>query len=541
MASRSHILAIDVGTTALKVALVTLTGEVVAHETDGYPLHVLPGGGFEQDPDDWWAAIDRAVKRLLARREVLPETVVAIGATHQWSGTVAVDREGRPLRRAILWLDTRGAPYARAVTGGPVRVLGYGLDKVWHWVRRTGGIPTHSGKDSLAHILWLKHEEPETYRAAHKFLEPKDYLNFRLTGRFAASYDSIALHWVTDNRDPHRIRYDDTLLRLASLDRARLPDLYPSATVLGPLLPELAEEWGLPPDVPVAVGSPDLQAAAVGSGATRDYQAHMYVGTSAWITCHVPWKRTDLLHNMASLPSAIPGRYFVANAQETAGACMQFLRDLFFDDDPLGTGPPPPDAYQRLDRVAAQAPPGSGGVIFTPWLAGERTPVEDPYVRGGFHNLSLATRRPHLVRAVLEGVAYNARWLLEAVESFVGRRLDPIRIIGGGAQSELWSQVFADVLGRTIQQVAQPVFATVRGAALIAAVAIGVVGFEAVPDLVPVTRSFHPDPGRRAVYDRLFREFVRLYRACRGIHARLNRHPLPAAAAGGPPIPAAPA
>jgi xylulokinase len=521
--AQSHILAIDLGTSTLKAALVTTSGEVTAYETDTYPLHVLPGGGVEQDPADWWAAIERAVTRLLGRGEVRPDSVIGIGTTTQWSGTVPVNAAGEPLRRAIIWMDTRGVPHVGKITTGPLRLSCYGVDKLWHWVRKTGGVPARSGKDSLAHILWLKNEEPEVYRAAYKFLEPKDYLNLRLTGRAAASYDSITLHWVTDNRDLARVRYDDTLLKLAGLEREQLPDLRSSVDILGPLRQEVAATWGLPDGIPVVVGSPDLPAAAVGSGAIRDYQPHIHVGTSAWITCHVPFKRTDLLHNMACLPSAIPGRYFVANEQETAGACVQFLlHNLAFCADELGLDPDLDEALELFTRVAAAAPAGSGGVIFTPWLVGERTPVEDPFVRGGFHNLSLDTRRPHVFRAVLEGVAYNARWLLGAVESFVRRRLDPIRIIGGGGRSDLWCQIFADVLGRGIEQVGDPPLAGVRGAAILAVVGIGATSFDAVADQVPVARTYVPDPSHREVYARLFREFVRLYYSNRGSHTRLN-------------------
>ena len=238
--------------------------------------------------------------------------------------------------------------------------------------------------------------------------------------------------------------------------------------IVGPLRPGPAAALGIPAGIPVVAGTPDLQSAAIGSGATRDFQAHLYVGTSSWLTCHVPFKKTDMLRNIASLPSAIPGRYFVADEQETAGAALTFLRDRV-----LFGGDPPADAYREFDRMAAAARPGSGGVIFTPWLYGERTPVEDRFVRGGFHNLSLSASRAELVRAVLEGVALNSRWLLQAVERFTRRRLDPIRFIGGGARSDVWCQIFADVLGATIEQVADPVNANARGAAMLAAVALG--------------------------------------------------------------------
>jgi len=184
-----HVLAIDLGTSALKVALVSVTGEVVAAEEEAHQCELLPGGGAEQDPEGWWALITRVSSRLMARGTVPPDQVAAVCCTAQWSGTVPVDCDGRPVRNAIIWMDSRGAPYARRITSGPVRLSGYGADKLARWIRKTAGIPSHSWKDPLAHILWLKHEEPDAYRAASLFLEPKDWLNLRLTGEAAASFD----------------------------------------------------------------------------------------------------------------------------------------------------------------------------------------------------------------------------------------------------------------------------------------------------------------------------------------------------------------
>jgi len=512
-----HVLSIDLGTSALKVALVSMSGEVVAAEQETCTVNLLPGGGAEQDPRRWWEQVTSASSRLMARAPVPAGSVAAVACTAQWSGTVPVDEHLQPVRAAIIWMDSRGAPCVRRVTSGAVRVQGYGMGKLARWVRTTGGIPAQSGKDPIAHILWLKHREPETYRRARTFLEPKDYLNACLTGRAAASFDSIALHWVTDNRDPARVRYDPALLRLAGIEQSRLPELLAATDILGPLSQAPADELGVPAGIPVVVGTPDLHSAAIGSGATRDYQAHLYVGTSSWLTCHVPFKKTDMRHNMASLPSPIPQRYFVADEQETAGAALEFLRERVMrgGDAPVG--------YREFDKMAGQAPPGSSGVIFTPWLYGERTPVEDRSVRGGFHNLSLSASREDLVRAVFEGVALNTRWLLGAVERFTRHRLEPIRFIGGGARSDVWCQIFADVLGRTIDQVADPVNANARGAGLLAAVALGELTFDQVPDLVPVTRSYEPDPAHEVLYDRAFREFVGFYRRNRKAYARLNR------------------
>ncbi|MCH9682375.1 MAG: FGGY-family carbohydrate kinase [Deltaproteobacteria bacterium] len=518
------ILAIDLGTSGPKVALVTATGTVLGGETAPTTLHLSEGGGAEQDPAQWWSAIVEATQRLHARGLADPGRVVAVGVTSQWAGTVPVDAEGQAVGRAIIWMDSRGARYIDELVGGLVKLEGYAAHKLWTWIRRTGGAPSLVGKEPLSHILFLRHERPEQYEAAAKLLEPKDYLVSRLTGRAIATYDSIALHWVTDNRDIDRVDYDPALLKLAGLTRDKLPSLCGATDVVGPLLPKVARALGLPPEAVVVGGTPDVQSAAVGSGAVADGQAHVYLGTSSWLSCHVPFKKTDLRNNMASLPSALPGRYFVANEQETAGACLSWLRDnLVHADDALQTPDAPDDFFARLDRAASSSQPGAGGVMFTPWLYGERCPIADHTVRASFLNLSLTSTRADMLRAVLEGVALNSRWLLGAVERFVGHRLDPIRVIGGGARSALWCQIYADVLDRRIEQVEDPLQCNARGAALIASLGLGLIDAESIPKHVGVAARFSPRAEHRHVYDRHFDEFRVVYRRTRAIYARMHR------------------
>lgn len=519
-----YILAIDLGTSSCKVALLTTRGQFLGTAAAAVPLLLLPAGGAEQDPDAWWAAIKNATRQLLEQGLAPPEAIVAICCTAQWSGTVPVDRSGRHLHNAIIWMDARGARYAQQITGGLLKLNGYGVDKLWHWLRRTGGIPTHSGKDPIAHILYIKHERPTLYQETYQFLEPKDYLNLRLTGRFAASTESITLHWVTDNRDVNAIAYDEHLLRLATLDRAKLPDLKRATDILGPLRPEIAAELGLSPTTQVIMGTPDVHSAAIGSGAVDDYAAHLYIGTSSWLACHVPFKKTDLFHNMAALPAALPQRYLLINEQESAGGCLTFFRDhLLYPADALAGAVPPEDLYARFEQMISQVPPGSDNLLFTPWLNGERTPIDDSAMRGGFHNLSLHSTRAHLLRAIYEGVAYNSRWLLGYVEKFIGRRLEVIRLIGGGARSAAWCQIYADVLNRPLAQVQAPVQANTRGAGLLAALALGELTTAELADSVPITQTYIPNPQTRATYDRLFAAFVKLYQQNQRLYHRLNR------------------
>jgi xylulokinase len=518
-----YILAIDLGTSGPKVGLVSVQGKVLEYEFEPTEFKLLPGGGAEQDPHDWWRAIVIATRRLLSRHAERVKEVIAIACTGQWSGTVAVGRGGDPLMNAIIWMDTRGAPYAKKLTSQGISIGGYSPGRLLSWIRITGGIPTGAGKDPIAHILFIKKNFPEVYQATYKFLEPIDYLGFRLTGETAASFDSIALHWLTDNRDIQNVRYHPKLLDWAEIEREKLPELRGFVDMLGRITPQAARELGLQDGVEVVMAAPDVHSAAVGSGAVEDYQAHIYIGTSSWMVFHMPGKKTNLSLNMASLPAAIPGKYIVIGEQECAGMCLTYLRDnVFFADDELPTGEKPANAYAVFDRIVANAPAGSQGVIFTPWLYGERAPVEDHLVRGGFFNQSLKTTRSHLLRAVYEGVAYNSRWLLGNMEKFTGQRLDSIRMVGGGAKSSIWCQIYADVFDRTVMQVGDPICANMLGAGLLACVALGYMKVGDIPSKVEIAKTFKPNSDNRKVYDELFSEFVQVYHRLKPIYARLN-------------------
>jgi xylulokinase len=522
----TFVLAVDLGTGGPKVAVISASGRIAAHAFEKVGITLGDDGSAEQMPQDWWEAIVAAARSALAGSGVPAEKIVGVGCTAQWSGTVPVDGDGRAIGPAIIWLDSRGANAVKRVVRGALNVQGYSASKAARWVRRSGGIPSLSGKDPVGHIHFLREERPDVYRAAAVFLEPVDYLNLRLTGLARASHDSITLHWVTDNRDIDAISYDDSLCELAGLERSRLPELVATGSILGAVTPAAAAELGLLAGTPVVAGTGDLHSAAVGSGAVEDFAGHLYIGTSSWISCHVPFKKTDPLTNIASIPSGLPGRYLVADEHETGGACLTWLRDnLLFPGDALDAGrAAPDDVFGRLNEMAAGVAPGSRGVLFTPWLNGERSPVDDHTIRGGFHNISLSTTRADMVRAVFEGVALNSAWLLGAVEKFTKKRFDSLAFIGGGANSDLWAQIHADVMGRTIRQIADPVLANVRGAGLITHLALGHIRLPDVEAMVEVRAVYTPNEYRTALYAPLLKEFVALYEKTKGIHKRLNGH-----------------
>jgi len=526
-----YVLAVDLGTGGPKVALVSTEGDVVGHEYETNELILLPGGGAEQDPDDWWNAISIGAQRLIARELVPVDDIVAISVTAQWMGTVAVDEAGKHLMNAIIWMDSRGAHHADEVAGGGIEVPGTGYNalRLKKWLGMTGGLPSRTGKDPVGHILWLKHERPDIYRAADKLLDVPDYLNMRLTGRACASYDSIVGYWCTDNRDLSKVEYRDELVKLCGFDRAKLPDLIPTCSVVGPVKAEVAKELGIGEHVQVVTGTGDTASAGIGSGAVRDFEAHLYIGTSSWLSCHVPFKKTDITSNITSLPSGIPNRYWVATEQDVAGKALQWLIDnVLFPNDALSSEQAPDDVFERLNALAATVPAGNDGMVFAPWLNGERTPVDNHLIRGAWFNVGLSSTRAHLVRGVFEGVALNTRWMMEAAEKFVKKQrpngFEYINFVGGGAKSALWCQMHADILNRPIRQVKDSVLANVRGAGFSAAVALGHLTWEDIPAKIEILHTYQPDPATREVYDRLFESFVELYKQSKGIYAKLNKH-----------------
>ncbi len=535
-AAARHVLAVDLGTSGVKVALIAIDGRVAGWESEPVALHVLPGGGAEQRPDDWWDGLVAAAGRLLARSPAAAREVVAVCCSTQGEGTVPVDAAGRPLMNAVLWQDMRGAPALARQFRGFVNYSGVSLPRIRRWIRLTGGMPSPTGKDPAAHMLFVRDAFPDVYERTFKFLNVLDYLNLRLTGRFVATDDSILTSWVTDNRRPGRVRYDDRLVRDCGIAADKLPEIVRCTDVLGTLSAAAAAALGLPATTPVVAGAIDNTAAAIGSGAVDDFATHLYIGTSSWLAAHVPFKKTDVLTGIASVPCAVPGRWLLTAMQSTAGGNLTFLRDnVLYHHDELLTEESLPDVFKIFDRMADRVPAGSNGLIYTPWIWGERAPVDDRALRAGLYNISLDTTREDIVRAFFEGVALNTRWLLAPVAKFLGRPVRAINLVGGGGQSAVWSRIFADVLGVEVRQVRDAIQANARGAAWIAAVGLGEIAFHDVPGLVGIDQVFEPQAAQHAVYDERFAAFVELHKRLRRLYRRINRDVQPAqpvAAAG---------
>ena len=495
-------LSIDLGTGGPKIGLVSLDGEVLDYEFHPVTTTYTNDGGATQDPAQWWTLIGESTRRLMDRPDVTKDRVKAVAVTGQYASTVPVDANGLPTGPCLMWLDTRGRDFARRAIGGPLE--GYSPRKILPFVRKSGGGPSPSGADPTGQILYLMNREPEIMSATRWMMEPVDYLTMRFTGVASATHASRLASWLTDNRTLTRYHYDEQLLKIVGIDQRLLPPLQPIGSVVGPVTREVAESLGLSTDTIVITGIPDLHAAAIGSGGTAMYETHVALSTTSWISCPVPKKKTDALHSIASIPGLTNDSYLIIDNQETGAKSLEWLRTLLG-----GTGTPM--HYDEMTALAAMSPPGANDVLFTPWLAGERSPIGNKHLRGGFTNLSLTTTTADLIRAVLEGVAANSAWLLGYVEKFAGRTLTPLRLLGGGAQSSEWCQIYADALGREVEQVPEPMVAQLRGAALLAAVNLGRHHLDGVAGLRPRGRTFTPVSGVAELYRVRREQFPSLY------------------------------
>lgn len=539
-ATPPQVLAVDLGTSGMKAALVAAEGTVTGWAERAVPLQVLPGGGAEQDPVAWWDAMAEVVADLGRAHPDHLRAVTVVCCSSQGEGTIAVDAAGAPLTRCISWLDMRGAAHLRRQFGGFPSYRGISVRRIVRWLRLTGGMPSLAGNDPAAHMLLVRDEWPAVYERTATFLNVLDWLNLRLTGRTVATVDSILTSWVTDNRRAAGVRYSPALVAGCGIDRDKLPPIVACTEVIGTLSRAAAAHLGLPASVRVVAGAIDTTAAAVGAGTTGDHQPHLYLGTSSWIAAHVRRKKTDVFAQIASVPCAVPDRYLMTALQATAGANLTWLRDqvVEYDDPLLGAGHLSRDEgsiFRAFDKILPTVPPGAGGVLYTPWLYGERTPVDDPNLRAGFFNISLETNRSDLLRAVFEGVALNTRWSAMAVDRFLGSPVTSMVITGGGARSDSWCQIFADVLGIEVRRDTRPVAVNARGAGWIGAVGVGMVSFAEIPELMRNDQVFTPAAAVHARYDELFEVYRDLHKRLAPLYRRLSRLAPPGTAGGRDP------
>ncbi len=492
---------VDVGTTSIKAGIVSDEDYRIVDKTS-IPARVIhPKSGFaEQDPDALFQSVLGLLKDVCDGYEVK-----SIALTTHMAGFVPVDREGKELCNLIIWLDERGKGYPRKLFSGLLKIEGYNALELLRFLRATGGAPSRTGKDVLSKILWLRENEPDIFSRTWKFLDVKGYLLFRLTGNAVMSHDEANLTWLADTRKK-RAEWHDGLMKRHGLGSELFPEIRSSTDIAGKVLPEIRKEIGLKGDVPVLVGSGDMCTSAIGSGAVKSDEIHIYIGTSDWIAAHVDRRMADVRHYVGTILSGIPGKYLLVAEQEVAGGAIDWVSYNFGISD-----------HRKMDDIAMET---ETDLIFTPWFYGERAVIDDHHIRGSLVNLSLSTRKEEVVRAAFEGVALNIAWAFEIVEKFV--KANRITAVGGGARYDSLCKIMADALQKRIERIAEPEDAGLRGLAVISSVGLKRESFEDAVKKFRVERVFEPDREMEGYYARKLEIFREYYRKTRGIFRKLN-------------------
>ena len=488
------LLGLDVGTTGARCVAIDETGRMLAEATAEYPLYSPRPGWSEQNPEDWWEASRTAIARVA---EKVGPNVAGIGLSGQMHGAVFLDGSDAVIRPALLWNDQRTQKQCDEIT----RLVG-AKDLI-----RIAGNPAVTGFQAPK-LLWLREEEPQAYARMQRLLLPKDYIRLRLTGRAAtdASDASGTLLLDLGSRD-----WSDEILGALEIPRKWLADVFEGPEATGDLLASLAGDLGLRLGIPVAAGGGDNAAAAVGNGVITGGLASCSIGTSGVLFAHSDQLSVDPSGRLHAFCHAVPNRYHLMGVSLSAGGSLRWWRDI------LGNA-----TYQDMGRLAGQAPPGSEGLVFVPYLTGERSPHLDPLARGTFFGLSSRHSAAHMTRAVMEGVAFSLRDSLELMKQ-LGAAPTQVRATGGGARSDLWRQILADVFDcRIVRTVFDqgPAF----GAALLASVAAGVHADveEACAGIELRAEANDPDPERARIYDEYHAVYQALYPATRAHMHRLS-------------------
>lgn len=488
-------LGIDVGTSGLKALLVDRDGNVRGRGLAEYPLHIPQPLWAEQDPDDWWAATATAVRAAVQQVGGVG-AIRAVGLTGQMHGSVFLDEDGRVIRPAILWCDQRTEAECHEIE-----------ERVPNLVQITCN-PALTGF-TAPKVLWLRNHEPASYARVRRVLLPKDFLRYRLTGIAAAEVSDASGTSLFDV--PKRTWSDEVLDRL-EIPREWMAPVAESPEVTARVSAEGAQQIGVPEGTPVVGGGGDQAAGAVGVGIVRSGLVSTAIGTSGVVFTTLDSPDVDPALSAHTFCHAVPGKWHVMGVMLSAGGSLRWYRDTFCEAEKKLAAELGRDAYDLISEQAATAPTGSEGLVFLPYLTGERTPHKDPAARGVFFGATLSHTKAHFARAVMEGVAFGLRDSYGLLEN-MGASIGEVRVSGGGARSDLWLQILADVTDRPHVRVAVdegPAY----GAALLAGVGVGAwPTVEAACDAtIRTLGGFLPDADRHGVYESRYRLFRNLYR-----------------------------
>lgn len=518
-----YVIAYDIGTTGVKTCLFGIGKniELIADAHQGYGLYIVGKVGAEQDEDEWWSAMCSTTKKLFEAADIKPSEIAGISFCSQMQGLVLVDKNGTPVRRPMSYMDQRAVKEIKEGMAHGIQIAGGNVFKLTKSLIISRAAST-SVKDPVWKYKWVEHNEPENFKRIHKWLDVKEYLIHRCTGRFIMTEDSAFSTLLYDTRRGKR-GWSKALCKMYGVRMQHLPDIIKSTDRAGGLTQKASADLGLVSGIPVFGGGGDASLIGIGAGCVETGYTHIYLGTSGWVSTIVDKQKVDAGKMIAAIVGAQSGRYNYFAEMETAGKCLEWMKDhLALDEIGIYLGKKHvaenqeaiyTNLYDYLMDTIKKIEPGAGGVIFTPWLHGNRCPFEDPNAAGIFFNITLDTGKTELIRSVVEGICYHLRWMLECQEKKI-KVSETIRFVGGGALSPITGQILADITGHRIDVNANPQNVGAVGAAAVMGVGLGIIpNLETIKEYVAAEQIFVPDEKTKAVYDRNFEVFKRLYKS----------------------------
>lgn len=493
----AYLIGVDIGTSGTKTVLFDEAGRTVADALYEYPLYQPKGGWAEQEPSDWWEATCKSVYEVIAKSGVDSADIKGVGLSGQMHGLVMLDAADHVLRRSIIWCDQRTGAECAQITNL------VGREKL----TRITANPALTGF-TASKIMWVKNHEPEIYEKCKKIMLPKDYIRLMLTGEFATEVSDASGMQLLDV--PGR-QWSQFVLDKLDIDRALLGKVYESCEITGRVTESAAKLTGLKPGTPVVGGAGDQAAGGVGCGIVREGVASATIGTSGVVFAHTDNIKIDPAGRVHTFCHAVPGAWHIMGVTQGAGLSFKWLRDNFFEGEKLAAAEMGDDPNYIMDKIAARSPTGANGLIYLPYLMGERTPHLDPDARGVFFGLSAIHTKRDMLRAVMEGVIYS----LCDCKDILGEMGTPVTAVfaaGGGGNSKLWRQMLADAFGMKIS-VSSSKQGGALGVAILAGVGAGL--YKSVPEacgaLISEASATEPIKENTAIYNRYHKLYSKLY------------------------------
>ncbi|MCX7711081.1 MAG: xylulokinase [Clostridia bacterium] len=500
------ILAHDLGTSGNKATLYDFEGRLRSSTVYEYPTYYPGPNCVEQDPEDWWKAVCVSTRELIEKAGINKKDISCITFSAQMMGCLPVDKQGNPLRKTIIWADTRSVKQAEQMEKG------IGMEAVY---RITGH--RVSASYSVEKLLWVKDNEPENYKRIYKVLHAKDYIIFKLTGKMVTDYsDASGMNLYDINKK----EWSDEIIDSIGIERGMLPDVHPSTDIAGGITQEAAGEIGLLAGTPVVIGGGDGCCAAAGAGVSEEGKTYNVVGSSSWIATASKMPVFDESMRTFNWIHLDPALYSPCGTMQTAGYSFNWLKNTLCGLEVLLAKERSINPYVLIDEKINESVPGANNLLFLPYLLGERSPRWNPDAKGAFVGLKMTHTNSDIYRSVLEGVAFNLKVILDIFNSF--KPVDEVIVIGGGAKGKVWMRILADIWQRKILVPEYLEEATSMGAAICGGAGIGVFkDFMVINKFNPVKTVIEPRPEFSETYNRLYEVFNEAYEALVPIYSRL--------------------